>query len=666
VTRNPEFDAAAGDGSLAGRAYPGEQFLQTILDTVASLVTVLDREGRIVLFNRACERVTGYTFEEVRGKHPWDMLLLPEDVEKVRGVFGKLRAGQSNSYDNCWRTKDGRVREIAWTNTILGDEDGNVRFVVPTGIDVTERRVAERRLVESEHLYRVLFSSAHDAIYLCDGGPANGFRLLEANEEASRRLLYTRAEFLERGMLDIHPPETWAACGDAVARLRADGGVIFETTERRRDGTVVPVEVSAHLFDLQGKPVVLAISRDLSERKRLEEQLAQASKLEAIGRLSGGVAHDFNNLLVVILSGSNAIREALPDDSPLREDAEQILQAGRKAAALTQQLLAFGRKRVVRPVTLDLNSVIDEMARLLRRLVGEEVQVETRLAPAPCTVVADAAGIQQVIVNLAVNARDAMPRGGRITITTESAEISLAAAGKMGIPPGRHVVLSVRDTGVGMSADVRQRIFEPFFTTKEEGRGTGLGLATVFGTIKQAGGHVVVESAPGAGACFKVYLPQRSDAPAAPVQAPRPARARGDGRTLLVVEDDPAVLGIVVRMLEDEGYRVLATGDPREAVKIAEMHGGRIDALLTDVIMPHLNGRELADRVRAARPGMGLVCMSGYTNDFIAKSGFLEEGLLFVDKPFSRDELLDKVAEAVSSAAAITPAPPGAPAPVPA
>jgi PAS domain S-box-containing protein len=530
VNLRPEGDDAPPPPGSPLEPILDARFLETILDTIASLVLVLDREGRIVLFNRTCERVTGYTFEEVRGRHPWDLFLLPEDVDKVRSVFRKLRAGQSTSYDNCWRTKDGGVREIAWTNTIYGDEDGNVRWVVPTGIDVTQRRAVERSLVASE-----------------------------------------------------------------------------------------------------------CRQRELAE---------QSSKLEALGRLAGGVAHDFNNLLVVILSGSDAVREALPPESPLREEVEEILNAGRKAAALTQQLLAFGRKRVTRPAPLDVNEIIREMGKLLQRLVGEGVKIGTRLTAGIPAILADAAGVQQVIVNLVANARDALPEGGHITLATEVAEISEASALVSGVPAGRYVIMSVEDDGVGMTEEVRKRIFEPFFTTKDEGRGTGLGLATVFGTVKQAGGHVLVESAPGKGACFKVYLPQTTQRPEVRAETVRAARPRGDGRTVLVVEDDPAVLGITIRILEDEGYRVLFTGDPREALAIAARFEGTIHALLSDVIMPHLNGRELAQRLRASRPGVGLVYMSGYTRDVIAKNGVLEPGVLFVSKPFAREDLLDRVAEA--------------------
>jgi PAS domain S-box-containing protein len=529
------LDASA----LAGPA-DRERFLTTVLETIASLVLVLDREGRIVFFNRACERTTGYTFDEVRGRHPWDLLLRPEDVPPVQAVFGKLRAGQSTSYDNVWVTKDGRLREIAWTNTILGGADGTVQWVIPTGIDITERRATERRLVDSE--------------------------------------------------------------------------------------------------------------------RRIEEQQAQSSKLEAIGRLAGGVAHDFNNLLVVILGEADALREALPEDSALRDGLDQILEASRKAASLTSQLLAFGRKQVLRPVPLDVDAVVEEMRVMLQRLVGESVRLVAVRSPGPCHVIADPAGLQQILMNLVVNARDAMPEGGAVTVSTVRVELSAATRPDASLPPGPYVLLSVRDTGIGMTEEIRSRVFEPFFTTKAEGRGTGLGLSTVFGIVKQVGGHVVVCSAPGAGTRFDVYLPEVPETATAAAAARVVGEVpRGDGRTVLVVEDDPAVLGIAVRFLEDGGYRVLASNDPREALALAAAHAGPLDALVTDVIMPRLNGREVAHRLRARRPTLGVLFVSGYTGEVIARSGVLEPGVHFVPKPFSREDLLRGLAGAIAARPAQAP-----------
>ncbi len=501
-----------------------DRFLATVLDTVASLVLVLDPEGRIVLFNRECERVSGYGAAEVLGRHVFDVVIAPEDAEKVKGVFRRLRAGESNAYDNVWVRKDGTRREIAWSNTILGDADGKVLYVVPTGVDVTERRAAERRAKESE------------------------------------------------------------------------------------------------------------------------EQLAQAAKLEAIGRLAGGVAHDFNNLLVVILAQAGALKEAV--SPPLRADVEEIEQAGRQAAALTHQLLAFGRRRVVCHAPLDVNATISDALKMLRRLVGEEVSIVARLAPDLGPVFADAGGLLQVLMNLVVNARDAMPQGG--TVTIESVEVEGGTpASDPALPDGRFVRVSVRDTGQGMSPEVQRHLFEPFFTTKAEGRGTGLGLATTFGIVKQARGHVAVESVAGAGACFHVYLPRHAGTVEAARPAPDGPRPRGDGRAVLLVEDDATVLRVAARALEEQGYRVQATQDPTDALRIVVARGPAPDVLVTDLVMPHMSGRELAECVRATSPSTRIVFMSGYAGGALE----LECGdrALLLPKPFDRATLLDTVARALAA-----------------
>ncbi|GEJ58612.1 two-component system sensor histidine kinase NtrB [Anaeromyxobacter diazotrophicus] len=364
--------------------------LATVLATVDALVLAMDAEGRIQVFNGACERVSGYRFDEVRGRYAWDVVLRPADVEPVKGVFRRLSAGQRSTYENVWVAKDGTERLIAWSNAVQSDPDGRVRFVVATGIDVTELRQTERALAENERRYR--------------------------------------------------------------------------------------------------------------------DQLTQAAKLEAIGRLAGGVAHDFNNLLTVILGCAGALCHELPAGHPLREEAEEIAAAGGEAARLTRQLLEFARQRPVQPVPVVLNHTVEEMTGVLARLLGDELQLATALAPDLGRVVADPTSLRQVILNLVVNARDAMAGGaGTISIQTENAE--LGARDVPGVPAGRYALLSVRDTGCGMSAETRSHLFEPFFTTKPEGCGTGLGLATVFGAVKQAGGHVLVESAEGEGACFRIYLP---------------------------------------------------------------------------------------------------------------------------------------------------------------
>ncbi len=619
-----------------------ERFLATALQTVRSLVLVLDHGGRVVFFNRACEEVSGYASEEIEGRCVWDVLLPPEAVGPVKQVFAELRAGRSNEYENVWIAKDGRHRAIAWTNTVLTDQDGRVQYVVPTGVDITERRRAERRAAETDDRYRLLFERAHDAIYLCElpGEDGQG-RILEANEPACTRLGYSRDELLRTRVLDVHPPAAHPECRRAEQALRASGALIFETLERRRDGTTLPVEVSTHLVRLGSREVVLTVSRDLSERKRMEQQLVDATRLDAIGRLAGGVAHDFNNLLVVILSGANAILEGLPEGHPLREEAQEIADAGGRGALLTQQLLSHARRGAEKPAPVDLNALVGRMARLLGRLLGERIAIELRLTPGLGAVLVDPGRMQQVVMNLAVNARDAMPEGGTLTLAT--AEQDLPGQGP-GAPARSFVVLRVEDTGAGFGPEVRAQLFQPFFTTKPDGRGTGLGLATTHQVVTKAGGHIDVESEPGVGSRFSVFLP-RAAGPAgatAPAEGPAPSLA---GLKVLLVEDEAEVLRATARMLRLAGCEVQEVGDPFEALELARRHPERVDLLVTDMVMPGLGGADLARGLRLLRPELPVVYVSGYAADLPGSGSGLDDVLL-VTKPFDAPTLLAAVARA--------------------
>ncbi len=378
---------------------------------------------------------------------------------------------------------------------------------------------------------------------------------------------------------------------------------------------------------------------DITERKHLEDRLRQGQKLEALGRLAGGVAHDFNNLLTVILGGVEVLRAALPDGSPARPLADDVRRAGERAAALTGQLLAFGQRQIVAPQALDLSAVVSEVRDLLAGVVGEEVEVQTRLAAGLPPVSADPAQMEQVLVNLALNARDAMPAGGRLTITTTAAEAGPAGGA---VPPGPYVVLEVADTGVGMEEDVRARIFDPFFTTKEVGKGAGLGLAAVYGIVRQAGGHIDVATAPGRGTAFRVYLPvARAPAPApAPDEVPP-----GRGEVVLVAEDEPAVRELVGQFLRLAGYSVLQAPSALEAARLCVEHDGPIHLLLSDVVMPHLSGPSLARRAREARPGLKVLFISGHHDDVVLRHGIHEGSVAFLQKPFSYTAFARKVRE---------------------
>jgi hypothetical protein len=420
---------------------------------------------------------------------------------------------------------------------------------------------------------------------------------------------------------------------------------------RRKDGSIIDVETGANPIAFQGRQAVLVLAHDVTEKKKLEAQLHQAQKMEAIGQLAGGVAHDFNNLLGVITGYTELLLKDLRAEHPGLRRAEQIQRAAERASGLTRQLLAFSRKQVLEPKVLDLNAIVLDVEKMLQRLIGEDIQLVPVFASELGRVKADPGQMEQVIVNLAVNARDAMPRGGKLIIETANVDLDgnysrLHAE----VKPGSYVMLAVSDTGHGMDADTMSHIFEPFFTTKEEGKGTGLGLSTVFGIVKQSGGHVAVYSEVGRGTSFKVYLP-RTEEPGRALSAGtvRVEMPSTGSETILVVEDAEALRLLIAEILEVGGYRVLPGASPEEALAAAEAHDGPIHLLLTDVVMPGMSGRQVADRIKASRPAVRVMYMSGYTDEAIGQHGALEPGTHFMQKPFTAGALLRKVREVLEA-----------------
>ena len=421
----------------------------------------------------------------------------------------------------------------------------------------------------------------------------------------------------------------------------------------KKDGSIIDVEVTTHGLHFAGRPAQLVLATDVTERKRAqdalretEEQLRQAQKLEAVGRLAGGVAHDFNNLLTVISGYSEMTLRGLEADSPLCHRVEEIRRAAARAASLTSQLLAFSRKQVLQPMALDLNAVVSEMEKMLRRLIGEDVHLVTVLDPTLSRVKADPGQIVQVLMNLAVNARDAMPQGGKLTVETRNVYLDETYARRhVAVTPGRHVMLAVSDTGVGMDAETQAHIFEPFFTTKEVGKGTGLGLSTVYGIVKQSGGNVWVYSEPGHGSTFKVYFPRVGEGAQEYRRGAEPEEVLRGEETVLLAEDEETVRKLAREVLELYGYRVLEAAGGGAALLICERHAGPIQLLVTDVVMPEMGGRELAARLAPLRPEMRVLYMSGYTDSAIAHQGVLEDRADFIQKPFTPEALARKVRE---------------------
>ena len=505
-----------------------------------------------------------------------------------------------------------------------------------------EAAVAHRALLGR---YDYLLRFANDTILLAD----DTGRIVEANDRASSTYGYTREELQEMSLRDLWHPNA-PGFEREWQKTRDSGSDLFETVHRSKNGGEIPVEVSARLIEVGEKKFCQSIIRDISERKhadaekfRLEQQLAQAQKMESIGRLAGGVAHDFNNHLTVISGYCNLVLEDLPPADPRREAIEEIRRAGDRAAALTRQLLAFSRKQIATPRSVDLNEVIAESGKMLRRLIGEDIEIVTRAAAQPCCVKADPAQMTQILMNLAVNARDAMPDGGRIRIETTGATVDESGAGLHAVKPGRYVLLTVSDTGIGMNPETLAQIFEPFFTTKGVGLGTGLGLATVYGIVRQSGGWIEAHSEPGHGATFQIYLP-RVESGAEPV-SPTAAAAKPGGARVLVVEDEPQLRKLAVKMLRRLGYEVMEAADGPAALSLCERYADPIDLLMTDVIMPGMNGRELADKLLASRPGLHVLYVSGYTASVIENEGRLGRGTAYLAKPYSPEQLSAKVRE---------------------
>src|SRR5438093_262357 len=480
------------------------------------------------------------------------------------------------------------------------DTEKHVLQFVSTQVAMAiERKRTEEQLHESERKYRLLFETNPEPMFVYD---FDTLRILAVNGAAVVRYGHTEPEFLQLTLRDIRPPEEQARLDEELAQRSADGAVRTGVRHWTKQGKRFDVDLIARPLEFAGRRARLVLARDVSAQRQLEEQLRQSQKMEAVGQLAGGIAHDFNNLLTAILGSTQLLLHSTPPGDPRREDAEEIRHAGLRAAELTRQLLAFSRRQVLAPKVLDLNAVVANMDRMLRRLLGEDVELATSLDPAAGAVNADPGQLEQVLLNLAVNARDAMPGGGRVSLgTTRVTFQEEPAERRHRMPAGDYVCLAVADTGVGMDETTQAHLFEPFFTTKEVGKGTGLGLATVYGIVKQSGGYIWVYSEAGHGTTVKVYLPRVPGVAEAPAPAAEPKPVRGGDETVLLVEDATPVRALARRILEARGYRVLDAADGPSALDLSARHRGGIDILVTDVVMPRMSGRPLDARRRTAR-----------------------------------------------------------------
>jgi two-component system cell cycle sensor histidine kinase/response regulator CckA len=625
------------------------ELLGTTLESIGDGVIVTDREGRVTFLNRVAEGLTGWAGEAVG--QPLDSVFDLRDEATREAVENPARralreggvVGLANGVA-LW-DKLGQERVVDDSAAPIRGPDGVVHGAVLVFRDVTDKVRAEAALRRTQAVFRAFMDNTPAVAFIKD---ADG-RYVYANRRWEEQFDPPRRDWAGRTDAAFWPPESAAlfrVSDHSVLTGEANGAV--EESARLTTGVRHFLTLKFPVEDETGRPAVGGVVLDVTERKRLEEQFRQAQKMEAVGRLAGGIAHDFNNLLTVINGYSDLLLLRMPDGDPRRAELREVRQAGERAAALTHQLLAFSRRQVVEPVPLDLNAVVTQAQKMLARLIGEDVRFATALDPHLPAVTADPGQIEQVLMNLVVNARDAMPDGGRLTVATRAVRVGPdLIPSESGVPPGEYVLLSVTDTGRGMTAEVKANLFVPFFTTKELGKGTGLGLAVVHGIVTQCGGHVSAYSEVGMGTTFRVYLPATGVAPAlAATPAPPPIRGT---ETVLLVEDDQAVRRITRLALESQGYTILeADGGPaalaRTGDELAAVH-----LLLTDVVMPEMGGRQLADALRARRPGLRVLYMSGYTDDAILRHGILMQTDQFIAKPFTPLALARKVREVLDA-----------------
>jgi PAS domain S-box-containing protein len=622
-----------------------EELFHLISENAADMIAVVDMHGNRLFNSLSYERVIGYSPEELQASSAFEQIH-PDDRERVKKAADEARrTGIGKTLEYRLRHKNGSWLVLESTSSVIRNAKGEPEKLVIVNRDITERKRAEEALRRSEADFRSVVEDAPYGIYRAS---ITG-RFLQVNPRLRQMLGYEREqELLNRDLAtDIfrHDGE-YQRLTELLARTEEVKDV--ELKWKKQDGTPITVRCSCRrINDENGVPAYFEVfAEDVTEQRVLEKQLRMAQKMEAIGRLSGGIAHDFNNLLGVIIGYSRVLRKALGADNVLCEHAQEIEKAGQRAAALTKQLLAFSRQQVMTPAVLSLNTLVSDLEKMLQRLLGEDVEISLGLDSELGSVKADQSQIEQVIMNLAVNARDAMPTGGKLKIQTSNVDLDLSYTRQHpGSREGHYILLSVTDTGMGMNAATLARIFEPFFTTKERGKGTGLGLATVYGIVKQSNGYIWVDSAPGKGASFQIYLPRHSGEKAVEEQKVDSGEKLRGSENILLVEDAEPLKKLAQSFLQAGGFQVSSASSGEEALEVAARSASPFDLLLTDVVMPGMNGRMLAEHLSPRQPGMRVLYMSGYTDSFIAGHGVLEPGIHLLHKPFTEEVLIRKVRE---------------------
>ncbi|HKU27155.1 MAG TPA: PAS domain-containing protein [Candidatus Sulfotelmatobacter sp.] len=619
-----------------------------ITEGTTDAVFVKDLQGKYLMINSAGAGFVGKSIDQILGKTDRE-LFSADTAGAIMEMDRKVMVqGLTQTYEERG-TSNGVSRLYLATKGPYRDAHGEIIGLLGISRDITERKQAEEEIRQSQQKLGIHFQHTPLAVVEWD----LDFRVAAWNPSAERIFGYSRQEALGQHARFIVPTQYWPQVDQVwQALLHQKGGARSTNDNLTKDGRTISCEwYNTPLVDESGKVLgVASLVQDVTERVALEDRLRQSQKMEAVGRLAGGVAHDFNNLLTVIIGYSQILADGLPAGSRLAESTAQIKAAADRAAGITRQLLAFSRKTVLSPHVISLNDIVLNLDSLLRRLIGEDIEVITVPAQDLGSVKADPSQIEQVVLNLALNARDAMPHGGKLTVETSNATLDGRYSREhKSVEPGRYVMLAVSDTGEGMSEETQARIFEPFYTTKEVGKGTGLGLSMVYGIVKQSGGHIWVYSEPGRGSTFKIYFP-RTDAPAEILEPEKHvSKVQRGTETILLVEDDEQLRELSSSVLTNCGYNVLVASSPEQGLTICKANADEIRLLVTDVVMPRINGRQLAEQVLKFHPQMKVLYISGYTNNAIVHYGVLDPGLWFLPKPFTLSELVAKVREVLDA-----------------
>jgi len=613
---------------------------KSILETAVDGIVIISPQGLIESFNPAAEKIFGYTAKEVIGRKVNILMPQPHRDNHDRYIQSYLQTGHKKiigiGRETMAQRKDGTMFpvELSVSEVKLGTR------TIFTGIvrDITDRRRSASALKASEERFRLLVETMHDGLAVQD---VQG-HMIYVNPRFCEILGYERSCLIGRLVSELMDIGSRIVFQNELKDKDSRDGDMVELCLEKDNGEKLSVRVSAKaLYGSDGEPMgSFLVITDITQIKKLQRQLIHSQKMEAVGRLAGGIAHDFNNLLMVIRGYADLALMDLDKSNPLHNKIMQMDQAAKRAESLTRQLLAFSRKQVLQPKVLSLLETIPGIEQMLHRLIGENITLKLKLDASTGLIKADEGQIEQVLFNLVVNARDAMPDGGALTIESRNIQLDAMYLGmETEIPPGSYIVITITDTGAGMDQNTQSQIFEPFFTTKEKGHGTGLGLSTAYGIVKQSGGEITVYSEPGQGTCFKIYLP-RVDKPLPTADGgPAPASAECGDETILVVEDENGVRGLIVEALRRCGYHVLEAPDGPTALARYAQNNRMIDLVLTDVMMPKMNGREFANKFLVGQPQAKILFMSGYTDDFIMERGVLTPGTLFIHKPFTQGEL---------------------------